>query len=217
MLPQPIYFAFLGNFDLFWLITYGLIIRRAFKDKTYALPFIALAVNTAWDFFGAFVYPSPYIQVYFNVIYFVIDLVLLYQVLRYWRAVHPHLQAWQFYGIVALVYGITFTVYSAAVADLNDQVGVRTAWVDTFIDAVLFVGMFLGRADLAGQSLYIALGKIIGTGSAVIAVSFNPIAGTEHVATLPWLYFWILVLNSVYAVLVYRRSRQMGINPWRRV
>ena len=216
MLPQPVYFALLGNFDLFWMITYILIIRRGFKDKVYAVPFIALAVNTAWDFFGAFVYPSPYIQYLFNIVYFVIDLVLLYQVVRYWRAVHPKLQAWQFYGLVIVAYMATFTVYTAAVTDLNDQAGVKTAWVDTFIDAILFVGMFFGRADLAGQSLYIALGKIIGTGSAVIAVSFNPIVGVKDASILPWLYFWILALNILYAGLVYRRSVQLGIKPWQR-
>ncbi|MHB8625986.1 MAG: transmembrane-type terpene cyclase [Aggregatilineales bacterium] len=216
MLPQPLYFALLANFDLFWLITYALMIRRAFKDKTYAVPFVALAANTAWDFFGSFVYPSPYIQVYFNLVYLVIDLTLLYQVLRFWRSVHPNFDARQFYALVALAYAITFTIYFAAMTDLNDQAGVKMAWIDTFIDAILFIGMFFARPALLGQSLYIGLGKVIGTGSAVIAVTLNPIAGTGNLLTLPVLYIWILTLNVLYAVLVYHRALRLGINPWRR-
>ncbi len=216
MLPQPIYFALLANFDLFWLITYALMIRRAFKDKTYAVPFVALAANTAWDFFGSFIYPSPYIQIYFNLLYFAIDLVLLYQVLRFWRSVHPNFDARVFYGLVALTYLITFTVYFAAVIDLNDQAGVKMAWIDTFIDAILFISMFFARPALLGQSIYIGLGKVIGTGSAVIAVTFNPIAGTGSLLILPVLYIWIMALNILYVALVYHRAVRLEINPWRR-
>ncbi len=216
MLPQLVYFALLGNFNLFWMLTYFFVIRRGQKDKSYGIPFLALAFNTTWDFVGAFISPSPSAQPLFNMVYVLIDLVVLWQVLRWWQSDDLGMGRGWFYFFVALSFAFSFLIYLTAAVDLNDTAGVRLAFVDNLINSIAFIGMFFRRSDLRGQSFYIALCKLIGTGSASLASFLNPWPGTEKSALLPALFLAITILDVLYVVLVWQRSKKLGIDPLRR-
>jgi hypothetical protein len=66
-----------------WTITYLLIIRRGFLDRTYGMPLVALCANLSWEFIFSFLFPHGPLQRPVNVVWFSLDLIILYQLLRY--------------------------------------------------------------------------------------------------------------------------------------
>ena len=41
-----------------WLVAYVLVIRKGFKDKTYAIPLIPICLNFTWEFMDSWVLPD---------------------------------------------------------------------------------------------------------------------------------------------------------------
>jgi hypothetical protein len=67
----------------FWTLTYLLIIRRGFLDRTYGMPLVALCANISWEFIFSFLYPHGPVQRPVNIVWFSLDLIILFQMLRY--------------------------------------------------------------------------------------------------------------------------------------
>jgi hypothetical protein len=84
--------------------------------------------------------------------------------------------------------------------------------------------MFVKRKSVAGQSVYIALSKMIGSLSA--NVFFMKLTGQLDAVRgsgpaldqLLWPYFYVAIpiFDVTYTVLVCRQSRRQGLNPWKR-
>src|SRR5689334_13192718 len=73
----------LGCF-VFWLIAYGLIIKRSFQDKTFGMPIAALCGNIAWEILFSNVYHPDYFLVRIgNSLWVLFDLVILAAALKY--------------------------------------------------------------------------------------------------------------------------------------
>jgi hypothetical protein len=226
---DPLYGAAFTIFNGCWIFLYILVIRRGFKDQTYGIPFVALTVNLAWDIIGAFVAPSvaqsqgnsaPVYQGTIDFFYVIIDLIIVFQVFRYWYSdMEPgatHGKRWQFYFFVVLALVFSLMLVRATMSALNDPLGVQVGFIDTFINSALFIDMFYRRSDLRGQSLWIGLAKLVGTGAMLIALTIRPWPGTEGSPILPVLFAGIFVLDLAYAILVYQRCQVLKINPWRR-
>ena len=71
---------------LFWSITYILSIGRGFKDKTYGMPLAALCANISWEGMFYFIYPHSPPQLYIDYAWFLIDVFILMQFLKYGRS-----------------------------------------------------------------------------------------------------------------------------------
>jgi hypothetical protein len=212
-----------GNFNILWLLLYTLVIRRGFIDKTFGIPLIALWANFAWDIFGSIggaTIPMP--QPVINGMYALIDLVILYQILRYWRNDFTNLSPRQFYFFFAFTGLFSFVLMEAFIRETNDVAIWRVAFIDTFINSALFIAMFYRRPGLEGQSLYIGLCKVFGTGPFMLLLYFLPQMDVSHLVEAPTspllvpLWIGIFILDVAYVVLVYQRSKELGINPWRR-
>jgi hypothetical protein len=173
-------------------------------------------LNITWDIYGGFIRPSPSGQQYIDIVYVLIDLVLYWHIYKYWQSDNLGLSRVQFFFFVGLALVICFVLYHAALIDLNDTDGVRLAYIDNFVNSVMFVAMVFRRPTPSGQSLYIGLFKMIGTGSAMLATALNPWPGTEQSALLPALYVFIFLFDLIYVVMIYRRVKAAGLNPWRR-
>ncbi|NJR12330.1 hypothetical protein HC776_00040 [bacterium] len=166
------------NFNLMWLTLYGLCIRRGFRDQAFGIPLVALCANFAWDVLSstngqAMPMPQPII----NGIYAIIDLVIIYQVLRFWRSDFPSVTPTQFYLFFAFTVVFTFWLMSAFIQETNDIPTWRVAFIDTFINSALFIAMFYRRPGLEGQSIYIGLCKLWGTGLFMLMLAFAPQLG----------------------------------------
>lgn len=208
---MPIIFALLLS-GLFWTLTYLLIIARGFQDKTYGMPFVALCANISWEFIFAFVLPQTRPQVFVNYVWFALDCVILFQFLKYWRSDPPlNLRgAKWFYLIFVVTLVASFLAVLLVSLDLQDKEGKYAAYGQNLLMSVLFVTMFLRRGNLAGQSFYIALFKLLGT--LIPSIAFFLLRPNAWL--FDFLYVTIFIFDFTYLILVYRMTRELGLNPW---
>lgn len=223
---------------IFWGLAYVLIVRRGFKDKTFGYPFIAICVDIAWTLTFTLIFPqSP-----FMILFVVVDLLFLYQLIKFRTSDLTNLSKEQYYTAVVLATGTAFALIYTFSIEFNDTHGVYSSFVDTLLTSILFIVLILRRGSIKGQSIYIAISKMLGTLSAVIAYNFFrppadglhlPIHIFHHLFNIPLapsgvadyrgslllaaLGFSIFVYDVIYIVLVYRKSKEEGINPWRRI
>ncbi len=76
-----------------WSIVYIDAIRVGIKDRSYAMPIWALALNIAWEFLHAFLGYRAIglsLQIAINWVWFLLDLGLLYTFFKFGRRYFPH-------------------------------------------------------------------------------------------------------------------------------
>jgi hypothetical protein len=198
---------------IFWTLVYLLIIRRGWLDKTFGMPVAALCANLSWEFIFGFLHPHNPPQVYVDRVWFAFDLVIVLQTIVYGRAAFgPGSIAKYFYPALSLTLALSFAAVLAITYEFQDFQGKYAAFSQNLMMSVLFVFMLLNRGDLKGQSLYIALFKMLGTllPSILFHLRFpaSPFLNFLYVAT--FIFDWI------YIAQVYARCRALGIDPWRR-
>jgi hypothetical protein len=228
---------------LFWILAYLFIVRRSFKDKTYGMPVIAMCGNIGWEIiYGLNLYPVCPIswpncpQTLFQVRDFAamfIDGLILYTILRFGAAQFKAFPAVQKYwtplvifgvvvgfGLVYLIEGTFFVpnvnqiVVDGSVPDylpIALQSGLYTGFALELDMDILFVAMLLVRGNLAGQSFWIAVTKMIGT---IFAYLFVVVLG-DQTPLVNLLMGASMIFDFTYVVLVYRKCKELGINPWR--
>lgn len=212
---------------LFWTAAYILIIRRGFIDKTSGMPFFALALNISWEFIYSFITPAPGFQRYINILWLVLDSVILYQFIRFWKkdyAFIPNKWVAPLFGLVMATafFGVLLVqVDSTPIEGFPLGMGrAYSAFGMNIVMSILFVVLFFRRNSLAGQSIYIALAKLIGTLFMELSFLFYPqLPGVPdaNVWLFPYAYLVILVWDGMYVFLIYQKCRQQFINPWKRI
>lgn len=198
----------------FWSATYILIIRRGFKDKTFGMPLAALCANISWEAIFAFLTPHEPPQLYVNYVWFSLDAVIVWQFLKYGKKEFSNLSYWQFYGIFALGISIAVPMILAINYQLDDEVGAYAAFGQNLMMSALFVAMLMNRKGITGQSFYIALFKMIGTGLSSLAFFlYRPIA--QDSVLLQFFFVAIFVFDLIYTVSIYRKCKNYE-NPLKR-
>ena len=149
-----------------WSIVYILVIFRSFRDKTYGMPFWALAFNIAWEFIFSFVLvpATPGLQGTINQVWFALDVVLVLTYVLYGRKEWPpriSKKLFYPYSILVLLVGYLF-VYLLSV-ELDHSQGMYAAFIQNLMMSVLFINMLNNRKSREGQSIGIAFFKMIGT------------------------------------------------------
>ena len=149
-----------------WSIVYILIIIRSFKDKTYGMPFWALAFNISWEaiFSFVFLFATMPLQTLINRIWFLFDTAIVIAYCLYGRKEWPSgiSKKW-FYPYSLLVLMIAYLFVYLISADLDKSQGVYAAFIQNLMMSWLFIAMLNNRQSKAGQSVWIALFKMIGT------------------------------------------------------
>jgi hypothetical protein len=153
---------------LCWTIVYIEGIRLGLKDRTYAIPFFALALNLAWELIYAVigVRTSPAdVQTAINVIWFLFDIGILYTYLKFGKQYFPTSlpQSW-FLPWTVLVLVMAFLVQYAFLREFGQMKGGSyAAFLQNLLMSVLFITMLAQRGSTTGQSLVLAVSKWIGT------------------------------------------------------
>jgi hypothetical protein len=199
---------------LFWSITYILIIRRGFKDKTYGMPLAALCANISWEGIFSFIYPHSPPQIYINYVWFLIDTVIVMQFLKYGRSEFPALSKKIFISMLLLALATCFGLVFSITREFNDWQGAYAAFGQNLMMSVLFIVLLFNRNDLRGQSMFIALFKMLGT--AIICLAFylyQPISQGSFI--LQFLFISIFIYDLIYVILIYQKSREQNIPVWR--
>ena len=177
------------------------------------MPILALCANISWEFIFSFVHPQSIPQVYVNIIWFLFDVVILYQVLRFGRAaVNELVPERYFYPAFILSLFSSFGIILSMTHEFNDWHGRYAAFGQNFVMSVLFILMLLRRNDVSGQSVYIAVFKMLGTVlSSILFYMLYPLS-----YLLNFLYIAIFIFDWLYLILLYRKHQESGINPWKR-
>lgn len=190
---------------LFWTITYILIIRRSILDRTYGMPLVALCANISWEFIFSFILPSSSIQRIVNIVWFILDAGILACFLRYGRNEFAKLSKWTFFTIFGLSLATSFGAVLLVTLEFHDS-GAYSAFGQNLMMSVLFILMLYRRGSLRGQSIAIAISKLLGTALASLAF-FLYTAISHHSVLLPFLYVSILVYDVIYVAMVYKQQR----------
>jgi hypothetical protein len=200
---------------LFWSITYILIIRRGFVDKTYGMPLAALCANISWEGLFSFLYPHSPPQLYINYIWFLIDVLIVMQFLKYGRSEFPSLSKKKFIAMFLFALATCFGLVFSITREFNDWQGAYAAFGQNLMMSVLFIVMLFKRNDLRGQSIFIGLFKMLGTAISSLAFYlYQPISQGSFI--LPFLFISIFIYDLIYVILIYHKSHEQNM-PLRRV
>jgi hypothetical protein len=134
---------------------------------------------------------------------------------RYWQSDFKQLGRIEFFYLWGLAQIASLFIIVIASVEMDDPLLVEVGYVDNFINSALFIAMFYRRPGLLGQSIYIGISKMLGTGAVTGMWFIFAWPGTTPI-TMMFLLTGILVLDLTYVALVYRRGREMGIDIWRR-
>lgn len=196
-----------------WTIVYIDLINRGFRDKTYGMPLFALTFNLSWEFTYAFLFTNPGIQHYVNIVWFLLDVVILYTYFRYGRAEFAKTADPKWFipwSLAALA--ISFAVIYVAAVELGPTKGAEySAFAQNLMMSILFVVMLVQRNSVAGQSMYIALFKWIGTLAPTILFY-------ARTGSLLILVFGVgcFIYDLVYIFMLYNKFRALTLNPFTR-
>jgi hypothetical protein len=190
---------------IFWTLTYILIIRRGILDKTYGMPLAALCANISWEFIFSFIFPTNPTQLVVNIIWFALDAVIFFLLLRYGAREFPGLSKQNFYIVVALALPTAFALVLLGAIEFHAGVA-YTAFGQNLMMSILFIAMLYRRRSLRGQSSAIAICKLIGTLCASLAYYFYA-KDVQGSVLLPFLYVSTLVYDGIYLGMVVAQSR----------
>jgi hypothetical protein len=150
-----------------WTAVYVEAVRIGFRDRSYAIPAAAPALNFAW----AVIYASRSVatvlsvQGVFNIVWALADVAILYTFFRFGRAELPPWVTRKLFLGWALLLGVTaFAVQLLFVAEFGWDAAPRySAFLQNLLMSGLFIAMFVARGGARGQSLLVAVAKWIGT------------------------------------------------------
>jgi hypothetical protein len=194
----------------FGIVTYILIVRQSFKDKTFGMPVIMACANFAGDFICSFIYPPSPLEKYINMFWLLFDVMFIFLYLKYGKnEFSQKLPEQLFYPhfILVLVFSylttmcIVDSLFRESYSDAFKFIGI----VDNFIMSIMFCSMFLKRNRLEGQSVYIAFFKLLG--SLCIAMAFCLFTQMSSILYLCVAGFCIF--DFIYFILVYQETQSL--------
>jgi cytochrome P450 len=194
-----------------WITAYLLIIRTAARDRVYGMPLLGVCLNIVWEAVFAFIHPYPGLLRPAVILWFSLDLAIVYQTLKFGPALFPHLSRRLFHGVFLLGLAITAPMVLAVDNAFHDPWGVYSAYFENLAFSTMYLAMLYHRQNSTGQSLPIAVAKLAGT--AIISLAFwlcpPMFAGSAllHVMSLA-----CFLLDTTYLIALYRvRTRPQPV------
>jgi hypothetical protein len=196
---------------IFWTITYLLILQLSRQDRIIGMPMVALCMNISWEFIFSFIYPSDRPQLYVNYIWFCFDIVIAIQYLKLNKSAFvKYLPRKLFYPAFCSVLAIGFFNMLFATTELGTKLGSHyTAFEINLIMSVLFIYILLSSDRTQGQSIYIAITKMIGTAFASV-MSYLEFPSSP---LLNFLYVAIFLCDGAYTGLLYQKLAVQELQP----
>ena len=160
-----------------WTIVYILGIRIGFRDKSYAIPFYALALNFAWELlytFYGFQINGLNVQNVFSAVWLTCDIGILYTYFKYGLKYFPLLpeesgvkpphpkNAFVWWSVLGLITALLVEYAIRREFGVAKGAG-YSAFLQNLLMSILFITMLVRRGSREGQSLTIAISKWIGT------------------------------------------------------
>jgi hypothetical protein len=196
-----------------WSIVYIDIINRGFRDRTYGIPLFALAFNIAWEFmFGFLVGQGFSLQKVVNIVWFLLDAVIIYTYFRYGRKEFPKTLERFFVPWSLAAFAVAFLTIYFAHFEFEDFWGARySAFAQNLLMSILFIGMLVRRNNVDGQSMYIAIFKCLGTLAPTIQMYLQ--TGSRLILILGLGCF---LYDVIYIGMLYQKFIELKLNPFTR-
>lgn len=189
---------------LCWTLVYVDGIRVGIRDRSYAIPFWALALNLAWELLYAVQGFGSYgmrPQTLINILWFLFDVGILYTFFRYGKRYLPqrispvYFYLWAVLGLVS-----AFVLQWVFYQEFGLIKGAKySAYLQNLLMSVLFITMLVQRGGSEGQSLYIAVNKWIGTLAATLHLGILDEGPRSFILTVGIL---IAVFDIIYIVML---------------
>jgi hypothetical protein len=196
---------------IFWILTYIFIISKGFKDKTYGMPLIALCANISWEFIFSFIFPHTPPQLFINYLWFGLDIIIVIQFLKYGKNEFSDLSSSKLYVLFTFLIVSEFGIIIASSITIGEFKGVYSAFGQNLLMSILFIMMLFKRNSLRGQSFYIAIFKMFGTGlSSLHYILYEPISQSSFI--LPSLFVSIFIFDILYIYLIIKRYNSSNIS-----
>ena len=191
---------------LLWSIVYILIINQSFRDKTSGMPMAAICANISWEFIFSFIYPHKGLQGIIDIIWFTLDIIIVLQYINFGRKeFEKNISVKFFYLMFLLSMAFSFSIIIATVLEFNDFEGRYAAFAQNLMMSVLFISLLLKRGNTKGQSIYIAIFKMIGSFLPALAFYFYFESGLITLLSVATLFF-----DLIYIFLLYNQFRKEG-------
>lgn len=191
-----------------WTAVYVDAIRIGFRDRSYAIPAAALALNFAWEVLYASraVATGISAQGVFNIVWGLADVAIVVTFVKFGRS---ELSSWVsrrlFLGWALLLALTAFTVQWLFVVEFGWTDASRySAFLQNLLMSGLFIAMFAARAGTRGQSLLIGVAKWIGTLAPTVA--FGWLGGSPLILGLGGL---CSIFDLAYVGLLLRARRPL--------
>jgi len=191
--------------DVLWLVAYILIIRQGFKDRTYGVPMLCVALNFSWEFIYAvqFPFPNKIIET-LRWTWLLTDAVIVYQFFRYGRDSQtvPLIKRY-FFAISIAMFASAYLAQLTFHYSFSDNLGGVDAYMINLVMSILFVFLYFKRPGLQGISVGAAWTKMLGTGVLSLGNCFL-ITDWVKSSFMVYLFLTIFVLDVTYIALLYR-------------
>lgn len=152
---------------LAWTIVYVDCIRVGLKQRTYAIPVAALALNLSWEaIYAVHGLTSRFqAQTVINIVWGLADLMVVVTFLRFGRREFPRrLTPVTFSAGAAGLFAMAFALQGLFVAEFGwGRSGAYSAFLQNVLMSGLFIAMLLARGCSRGQTPLIATAKWLGT------------------------------------------------------
>jgi hypothetical protein len=152
---------------LAWTIVYLDCIRVGLRQRTYAIPAAALALNFSWETIYAIhdLTARLQAQTVVNVVWGLADLVIVYTFLRFGRREFAGQLTPVTFGVGAAgLFAVAFALQGLFVVQFGwDHSGSYSAFLQNVLMSGLFIAMLLSRGCDRGQTPLIATMKWLGT------------------------------------------------------
>ncbi|PPL00272.1 transmembrane-type terpene cyclase [Parapedobacter indicus] len=192
---------------LAWTLAYIEAIRLGFIQKTFAIPFWALALNFSWEFMQSAYsvrYNSFSPQSYINIVWLLFDILILITYFLYGKkSFKNYVNPAYFMPYSMIVLLISMFIEFAFVKEFGGTDGaIYSAFLQNVLMSVLFILMLIERKSKRGQSLLLAISKGIGT--AANTVLFGVIGHADLTNLVLVLGAICFFLDVIYSYMLFK-------------
>lgn len=155
-----------------WLVAYLIAIVQGFKERTYALPMIAIGANFTWEILASFRWVAPIEMWHIGAMaWMLMDVVIVYQLVRFGRAVQVIEEIKRYYPLVLVgLFVIAYLMQLEYSRYYDDQLGFEDAYIINTSMSILFPFMYFVRRNSGNHAWAVAWLKMLGTGVTSIAM-----------------------------------------------
>lgn len=143
---------------IFWSISYILMARKSFRDKSYSMPIYCLCINISWETVFGFIYGPGLLNAIVFGQWMIVDIFLVYATVKYgayeWRRqplVARNLGWIIFAGIICGLV-LNLAIAYTFIPIVGRQVVFFTAWPLQLVINVGYIAQVLARGSTRGQS-----------------------------------------------------------------